>query len=148
MKAKTSISKMSVPHLLLNKHFLYRYTRVVNSSNLARNWTSLLVTTGKWANASRSIMNIILFTNSSPGPTCLAVLTGLILATLVPHEICQRVPLDELVGSNVLRLIRAEHVSNTTGGTTRHFFQSFDLAGYCRSGDACNIGISCPIMLQ
>jgi hypothetical protein len=98
VEPEAAITEMGVPHLLLYKHLLDRYTRVVNGSDLARYWPPLLVASGERSHTGGPIMDIIFFPCSSSSTAGFPLIYRKFLPSLVPYEVSEGVTLYELCG--------------------------------------------------
>ena len=143
MKAEASITEMCVPHLLLHENLLYRNTRVVNGSNLARDWPPLLVTSSKGPNTGSPIVNIIFFPYPCACAADLSLVCRKFLSSLVPHKAGEGVTLYELSCVCGLRLVGVQHVTTTeaTRRAPRELLKYFYLAGNGRPRHACTLCI-------
>lgn len=98
MEPEAAITEMCVPHLLLYKHLLDRYTRVVNGCDLPGDWPPLLIASGERSHTGGPIMDIIFFPCTCTSTAGFSVVDWKFLTSLVPYEVSEGVTLDELCG--------------------------------------------------
>lgn len=94
---EAAITKVCVPHLLLNEHFLNADSPSI--LHLSGDWTTL-IRPSQWSHAGRPIMNIIftallLLLSLSTSATLLSLLI-ISLLVFVPHKAGEGVALNEL----------------------------------------------------
>ncbi len=92
--SSSTITKMSISHLLLDQHLLYTHTWVINYVDLSWDWATL-IRAGQWSDTSCSIMDIIFILLSLSTSTLLSLLL-LLFFIVVPHKACKRVSLHKL----------------------------------------------------
>jgi hypothetical protein len=114
-ESTTLTSKVSIPHLLLNKYLWNTHSRIVHRIHLSADWSPLVASSDR-SNTCGPIMNIVLSFLSctcTVSPARLTFLDYFISGLgFVPNKVCETISLNELIVIVIScrRLVRVYHI--------------------------------------